>query len=215
MKKGAIFDMDGLLFDTERFYRKIWSKPCPFVEKINPQVAETVCGTSGTYLIEILSAYYPGVRAQAYVDWALDRVDELLQVEVPKMPGCEEILFFFKQNGVKLAVASSSRRELIERNLQMTGLRDYFDVIVSGQEVTYGKPEPDIFLLAAQRLGLPPFDCYVFEDGINGARAGIAAGCTTIMIPDLTQPTAELQRACAGIYSSLLDAQTALKQRML
>ncbi|MGM9617608.1 HAD family hydrolase [Butyricicoccus sp.] len=215
MKKGAIFDMDGLLFDTERIYRDIWSSPCPFVEKINPQVAEAVCGTSGAHLIEILFSYYPGVQAQAYVDWALDSVDALLQKEVPQMPGCEEILSFLKGNNVKIAVASSSRKELIERNLQITGLRDYFDVIVSGQEVVYGKPEPDIFLLAAQKLGLPPFDCYVFEDGINGARAGIAAGCATVMIPDLTQPTAELKQRCTGIYPSLLAAVQAMEQGKL
>ena len=101
---------------------------------------------------------------------------------------------------------------MVEHNLELAGIAQYFDVVVSGQEVVYGKPEPDIFLLAAERLGLSPMDCYVFEDGINGVKAGLAAGCTTIMIPDLTPPTEELKHACAGIYSSLLEAKDAMLQ---
>ena len=82
---------------------------------------------------------------------------------------------------------------------------------MSGFEVVNGKPAPDIFLTAARELGVPPEDCYVFEDGINGALAGISAGCATVMIPDLMKPTPELVRNCAGIYESLAIALDAIK----
>jgi len=85
-------------------------------------------------------------------------------------------------------------------------------LIQNGYSVT---AEPDIFLLAAQRLGCSPEDCYVFEDGINGVQAGIAAGYATVMIPDLFQPTEELRKGCAGIYLSLCEAQKAIAANIL
>ncbi|MGN1031113.1 MAG: HAD family hydrolase [Butyricicoccaceae bacterium] len=212
MKKGAIFDMDGLLFDTERIYRTVWSEPAPqFIPEVNPEVAEAVCGTSGEHLKGILHHYYPGVDAEAYICWVLDRVGELLRHEVPKKTGCEEILSYLHAHGVKIAVASSSRRSLIESNLKIAGVDQYFDAVVSGIELKRSKPAPDIFLLAAEQLGLAAEDCYVFEDGYNGIRAGAAAGCTTIMIPDLSAPTEEMYSLCAAIYPSLSDALEAIR----
>ena len=67
----------------------------------------------------------------------------------------------------------------------------------------YGKPAPDIFLLAAKRIDCAPKDCYVFEDSENGIRAGVAAGCRTIMVPDLIEPTEEIRKICYGVYENL------------
>lgn len=207
VKKGAIFDMDGLLFDTERVYRSVWSSPAPeYIPEVNPEVAEAVCGTSGEHLEKILKNYYPGVDAKAYICYVLDKVEELLKQEVPKKPGCEEILSWLHEHGFGIAVASSSRRSLIESNLKIAGVFQYFDAIVSGAELKHSKPAPDIFLLAAEQLGLAPEECYVFEDGYNGIRAGAAAGCATIMIPDLSVPTEEMRILCAGIYPDLGEA---------
>lgn len=212
MKKGAIFDMDGLLFDTERVYRDIWSAPAPqFINEVNPEVAEAVCGTSGNHLKDILHSYYPDVDADAYIGWVLDRVENMLKKDVPKMPGCDEILSYLHTSGVKIAVASSSRLNLIQSNLEIAGVADYFDAVVSGVELKNSKPAPDIFIEAAKQLGLATKDCYVFEDGYNGVRAGAAAGCTTIMIPDLSKPTEEISLLCSGIYSSLSSALHAIK----
>ena len=112
-------------------------------------------------------------------------------------------LEYLKQHAVRMAVASSAPMELIKSNLRLAGIADYFDAVVSGEQVEHGKPFPDIFLLAAQKLNLQAQDCYVFEDGINGVRAGIQAGCSTIMVPDLVPPTKELYEQCTGIYPSL------------
>ena len=213
MKKGAIFDMDGLLFDTERVYRSIWCSPCPqYISGPDPRVPEAVCGTSGEHLKKTLEEHYPGVDADGYICWVLDAVENSLKKEVPKKPGCEEILSWLHDHGFKIAVASSSRRSLIESNLKIAGVSQYFDAVVSGAELKSSKPAPDIFLLAAKQLGLAPEECYVFEDGYNGVRAGAAAGCSTIMIPDLSEPTEEMQSICAGIYPSLLDALKAIEE---
>jgi HAD hydrolase, family IA, variant 3 len=100
----------------------------------------------------------------------------------------------------------------IEKNLTQSGLRDYFDVIVGGDHVAHGKPAPDIFLLASDRIGIQPMDSYVFEDGYNGLRGAAAAGCTPVMIPDTMPPTDEMREICAGIYPSLLAALDAVQQ---
>ena len=128
------------------------------------------------------------------------------------MPGLHEIIAYFHKNGLKLAVASSSDKDIIRNNLSKSDVLQYFDVLVSGQEVEHGKPAPDIFLLAARELGLDPADCYVFEDGINGVEAGLAAGCATIMIPDLLQPTERCREHCAGIFDSLTAAMDAIER---
>lgn len=217
MKSGAIFDMDGLLFDTERFYRRAWLEVAPrFGQHPSPALAEAVCGTSGDHLKEIVRSYYPGVDADAYIRAMFRRVEELLAEKGAKlMPGARELIAYLRVHGVKLAVASASPRSMIERNLVAGGIRAEFDVIVSGSDISNGKPAPDIFLAAAAELGLSPENCYVFEDGVNGALGGVAAGCTTVMIPDLEKPTPTLLQGCTGIYNSLWDALEAIKATQL
>ena len=211
MKKGAIFDMDGLLFDTERLYKESWEVMAgQFGQVHNPEFPTAVAGTSGTGMVAVVRKYYPEVDSQAFIQGCMDRVAGIIRVSVPEKPWAREILTFFRDRNIPAAVASSSARELIENNLRLTGLTDCFAAVVSGQEVARSKPEPDIFLLAAEKIGVPPEECYVFEDGINGARAGVAAGCATVMIPDLMQPTEDLRQNCAGIYPDLLAARDAI-----
>ena len=208
MKKGAIFDMDGTLFDTERLYAKSWALTAEhfgFVPRQDFPFA--VAGTSGEGQREVIRQYYPEADAQAFQDECIAGIEKMLQSGLPEKPGTREILTFFREKGVKMAVASSSSRSRIEENLRRAGIEDFFDAAVSGEEVSRGKPFPDIFLLSAQRLGCAPEDCYVFEDSLNGTQAGIAAGCATIMIPDMVPPTKDLRAGCAGIYSSLWEAQ--------
>lgn len=211
MKQGAIFDMDGLLLDTERMYRASWEKSAEQFGLVhNPDFPRAVCGSSGMHMQEIILQYYPQVDAKAFAADCILRVERELQTHVPIKAGVFEILRYFKQHGVKIAVASSSKRETVKSNLDKVGILSYFDAVVSGDQVEHGKPAPDIFLLAAQQIGCAPEDCYVFEDGTNGIRAGAAAGCATVMIPDLTPPNAQLEQLCTGIYPSLSDAMHAI-----
>lgn len=211
MKQGAIFDMDGLLFDTERMYRDSWKQSAQQFGLVhNPDFPRTVCGSSGAHMREIILQYYPQVDAKAFADDCILRVERELETHVPEKTGVRDILQYFKQHGVRVAVASSSKRATVLHNLKQADILSYFDAVVSGDQVTHGKPAPDIFLLAAQQIGCDPENCYVFEDGTNGIRAGAAAGCTTIMIPDLTPPNAQLEQLCAGIYPSLSDAMNAI-----
>ncbi|MGN1015107.1 MAG: HAD family hydrolase [Butyricicoccus sp.] len=216
MKHGAIFDMDGTLFDTERLYQDSWMALAEEFGQIpNPDFPRAVCGSNGENMLAIIRTYYPAIDAERFRQCCIDRVARQVETAVPQKPGAREILSYLRSRGIKLAVASSNACAQIEKNLRLAGIREYFDVIAGGDEVVNSKPAPDIFLLAAERLGCAPEDCYVFEDGTNGLRAGAAAGCTTIMIPDLTPPTEELRQICAGVYDSLLDVRAAMQQGLL
>ena len=160
-------------------------------------------GTNGSRMIGIVNTYWPSVDAKKLTDELFAHAIVTLSTHVPMKPGVVELLEYLKQHAVRMAVASSAPMELIKSNLRLAGIADYFDAVISGEQVVHGKPSPDIFLLAAQQLGLPAADCYVFEDGIHGVRAGIRAGCSTIMVPDLVPPTEELYEQCTGIYPNL------------
>ncbi|MCF2682810.1 HAD family hydrolase [Faecalicatena contorta] len=202
--KGAIFDMDGVLFDTEKIFQKIWHELAEEYGVVLPDgFAREITGSSGPYMCRIIEKYYRVSDGMVVIEECRKRIRERLKKEVPKKPGVEELLSHFRSKGMKIAVASSSTKEQIESNLKIAGIRQYFDAVTSGKEVKYGKPAPDIFLLAAQRIDCAPEDCYVFEDSENGIRAGVAAGCRTIMIPDLIEPTEEIRDICYDVYENL------------
>lgn len=215
MKKGAIFDMDGLLFDTERlFCQSETNAAYRFNQTPHPDFTKAISGTNGEKALEVIRTYYPAVDPHEFWDYCINEVTEMLKKSVPKKPGVDEILDFFQSCGVKMAVASSSSREMIQHNIQKAGIADYFQVIVSGIDIGKSKPAPDIFLKAAELLELSPTECYVFEDSLNGVRAGVAAGCASIMIPDLAQPTPDILESCEAVYSSLSEACQALRDTM-
>jgi HAD superfamily hydrolase (TIGR01509 family) len=126
------------------------------------------------------------------------------------MPGTIELLQYFQAQKVPMAVASSSDRAVIEEKLRQSGIISYFDVLIGGDEVTHGKPDPEIFLKAAAALQVPIEDCYVFEDSFNGVRAGAASGALTVMIPDQVPPTEEISSLCT-LQDSLLKAKEAIQ----
>ena len=211
MKRGAIFDMDGLLLDTERLYQESWVEMArTFGQTADPAFPAAVSGTSGEGMREVIRRYYPAVDPYAFQAGCIARVDGILDEQGPPVkPGAGELLEYLGARGVKLAVASSSGRERILSNLRAARLDRFFNAVVSGQQVERGKPEPDIFLFAAREIGCPPEDCYVFEDSVNGVRAGMAAGCVTVMVPDLAAPPKDL--AVSKVCSSLLEVKELLK----
>ena len=143
---------------------------------------------------------------------AVEYCEEESEKNLSLMKGAVEILEYFKSKNIPMAVASSSFKATIEKKLRRANLYDYFKVFIAGDEVSEGKPSPETFLKAAEKLNLPPKDCYVFEDSSNGVRAGVAAGCFTIMIPDRITPPDEIKKMCDGIFESLLDARDAIEQ---
>lgn len=211
--KGVIFDMDGLLFDTEQIYQKNWTRLAEEMKVELPKEFRTsICGTSGDLMDRIIEKYYHVENGRPYAEKIMERVTEDLKNHVPEKKGVHEILDFFKSRHFKMAIASSSRKEQIQNNIRLSHIEDYFDALVSGRDdgIQNGKPAPDIFLKAAERIGVPASECYVFEDAYNGIRAASKAGARPIMIPDMIPADDEMKRLAWGIYPDLIAARDAL-----
>ena len=205
--KGAIFDQDGLLFDTEKIYQASWIKSGKLQGvEIDPAFPRRFCGVGRSIIAEMSAKEYPALDIERYCDTAASLAWEKQLAEIPeKKPGVVEILNFCKDHGIRTAVASSSPRRVVTHNLEASGLRDYFDAVVTGDEVTNSKPAPDIFLLAAKRIGVAPGACCVFEDAFSGILGANAAGMCAVMIPDQREPDDEIRAVCR-VYPTLLDA---------
>lgn len=211
---GAIFDQDGLLFDTEVVFERCWREEG---EKtgivITPEFTRKMSGCGRKELVEIIASNFPTVNAEEFVERVhCAAADAQLAMTPVVKPGAREILEFCRLNGIKIALASSSMRRCVDHNLAASQLTEYFDAVITGRDVQNGKPAPDIFLLAAEKIGLPPEKCVVFEDSFNGIRAAYAAGTFPIMIPDRAEPTPEILKLCTK-FSSLLDALKYLKSQ--
>ncbi len=214
--KGAIFDMDGLMFDTEAIWQKNWKLIATDMGIVlDPAFSREICGTTGKLMDSIIEKYYGVPNGNPIALDCSERVHRDLELNVPEKKGIHEILIWLKDNDFKVAVASSSRREQIEKNLSKTNTEQYVDVFCSGRECAHGKPAPDVFLLAAKELHLDASECYIFEDAYNGIRAAYAAGGKPIMIPDTQQPDQEMYEKSHAVCCDLLEALELLKRENL
>jgi HAD superfamily hydrolase (TIGR01509 family) len=204
-----VFDMDGLLLDSERPLVEAWTEAAaalgyPFA----PELLVNVLGRPGK---EGVALFRKALGSEYPYEQVLVRAKELLGDARGRgyavKPGARELLLQLQQNGTRCAVASSSRGTQVNEHLTRARLRDFFTVTAAGDEVTHGKPAPDIFLLAAGRLAVDPAECLVFEDSEHGARAALAAGMQVVIVPDLKQPSPEARAQSLAVLGSLADVQ--------
>lgn len=208
MTKAVIFDMDGLMFDTEALAKKGWLVIGREMKlPITDEILHRVVGMNAARVEQECVAYFgPGFDYYRFRDLVDSYMRQTLEENgVPLKRGLRELLEFLHASGFKMAVASSSSRATVEHHLENTGLSGYFGALVCGDMVERSKPAPDIFLRAADELGTPPCDCLVLEDSANGIRAAHAAGIRSVMIPDLIEPTAELRSLASSVCESLHD----------
>ena len=196
--KGAIFDQDGLLFDTEKTYQRAWIEAARLQGvEVPPELPRRFCGLSTKLISGIVEREHPELDVPAYcrdatrIAWDA----QLAGVPEPK-PGLMAMLDACRARGVRTAIASSSTLRVVRHNVEAAGIANRFDAIVTGDEVERGKPAPDIFLLAAKRIGIAPEECVVFEDAFSGIRGAHAAGCAAALIPDQLQPDDEIRAIC-------------------
>ena len=206
MIKGVVFDMDGLMFDTETLSARFWREAAERLGYNMP--ADLPPKAIGLDAINTRKVFEVVMGSQ----FEYFKVRELrLKLEqeyveehgVPVKPGLFELLRYLREKGISVAVATSSDRSKLDRNLNSCGAAGYFDATVDGTMVTRGKPEPDIFLKACSLLGLQPEDCLALEDSPAGIRSSTSAGMTVVMIPDLGPPGDEERRLAAAILPSL------------
>ena len=195
--QGVIFDMDGLMFDTERLSARCWEQ---VGRKFGLDITESfLAGVRGVTSQEFRRIFEQKFGERADYETVMDRKKELFCQEirqngVPVKPGLPELLEFLQEQKIPAAMATATNQEIAREYLSKTGLAAFFDQLVFGDQVRRGKPDPEIFLCAAQDLGVSPDRSVVLEDSLNGVLAGIQGGFRTIMVPDMTQPPPKLEQ---------------------
>lgn len=212
--KAVIFDMDGVIFDSERIIIELWED---FGEKNNmPHMHDVTIrcvGLNDKATEEVFKEVYGD-------DYDYRRFQKIISKQyhemadggkLPMMIGVREILDYLKDNGYKIALASSTRTEVVTNQLKAANIYEYFDKVVCGDTVTHSKPHPEIFLKAADQLGVDITKVYIIEDSFNGIRAAHAAGAMPIMVPDMIEPDDEMREKAYKILNNLLEVIDFLK----
>lgn len=204
--KGVLFDMDGVILDTEKLYTRFW---CEAAQTLGfPMTYEMALGMRSlshevgerqlkAYLGEEVD--YQQVRSKR-IEFMTDFINHN---GVELKSGIHELLAFLKENDIKTSVATSSPLDRTKEYLSQVGLVNAFDELVSGHMVEHGKPAPDIYLYAASKLGLKPEECLVLEDSPTGLLAAYRAGCIPVMIPDQDQPDEEVRSRVYAVVDNL------------
>lgn len=204
--KGLLFDMDGLILDTEKLYTRFWQEAANALGY--PMTKEQALG------MRSLSREFGAAKLQSYFDKTVSYEEvrlkriELMNAYIEKegveaKTGVQELMSYLKENRIKAAIVTSSPLDRTEKYLESVGLEGAFDKLISGYMVKKGKPEPDIYQLAASELGLEPQECLALEDSPSGILSASRAGCFPVMIPDQDQPTEETEQLLFAKADSL------------
>lgn len=206
----VIFDMDGLMFDSEKISMYAWTKVS---EKYNYDITEEIFKeTLGLNLEEIRGIFYKYFGEDCPYDDIKDQRRHIIdryvtENGVPVKKGLYNLLEVLKKLNIKTAVATSSSRVTAEKMLKLSEVFPHFDYIVCGDEVKKSKPDPEIFLIAADRLKCKAENCIVLEDSEAGIRAAHSAGMKPLLVPDMKEPCEEVRALAYKIFTDLDEAK--------
>jgi len=208
--RAVIFDMDGLLIDSERVILECWRTTAAEQSlAVDDALWLSMVGLHDAGCAELLNGLLGAERAKRLTVECKRRYDVLVEEGLPLKAGARELLQDLFDLGVPLAVATSTRGQRARIKLARSGIDNYFSQVVTSSDVAHPKPAPDLYLLAAERLGIPPRECVALEDSEYGVRAASAAGLRVIQVPDLV-PATDLARSLATVVKSLPLARPAL-----
>ena len=198
--KAALFDLDGTLFDTEPQYTIFWGRTA---RRYRPDVPNLEYAIKGTTLTQIFANYFPDPQVQAEITEALNDWEGTMRYEF--VPGALDFLHDIKAHGVKCAVVTSSnmvKMKSVAR--QIPEFHSLFDRILTAEDFTASKPDPQCYRLGAEVFGLKPEDCVVFEDAFTGLAAGMASGAYTIGMAT-GNPADSIRHLCHTVWTDWHD----------
>lgn len=205
---AVIFDMDGVIFDSERLVLECWEKIGAEYHLEGMREAFLPCiGTNNTRTREIVLEYYGENFPYDEFCRESSRLYHSIvdQGGLPVKTGVRELLSYLQDNRVPVAVASSTRLAVVTQELQQAGLYRYFSIVMGGDQLKRSKPEPDIYLMTCEKLGVRPDYSYAIEDSYNGIRSAYSAGMKPIMVPDMLPPTEEMQDKSVIVLGDLIQ----------
>lgn len=212
--KAVVFDMDGVIIDSEKLVLRNWKIVAERFNIKDVEIPYRRClGLNAVESERVFKDFYG--EDFTYKEYkvhtsALYR-EAVARGELDFMPGVIELLEYLKQEGYLIGLASSTRLALVEEQMKMKGIFDYFDVIIGGDCVENSKPHPQIYLTACDKLGVRPADAWAVEDSYNGVRSAYNAGMQVIMVPDMMEPDEEMKQKATMIKKSLTEVRDTLR----
>ena len=211
MIKAVISDMDGVMLDSEKLYVHFWCEAGRFYGfPMEPKHALGIRSMGRPFAIAKLRGWF---GASFDYDRVRAKRVELMNAHIAEhgieaKPGADKLLRWLKENGYHVGLATATAPKLAMGYLERVGLLGYFDEICSARQVPHGKPAPDIYRFAANRLGVAPEDCIALEDSPNGVRSAASAGCKTVLVPDMDDPGEELKEL---LYAKADDLEAVIE----
>ncbi len=195
MIRAVIFDMDGTLLDSERIVLKAWQYvidkySLPFDLSLPYRSIGLNYASMKTLFLSELGEDYPFDKYWGYAKQYLQNAKR--RTAYPVKAGFDELCTYLKANKIGMYVATSTYHASAAKELEHSGILGYFDGIIGGDEITRGKPDPEIFITAAEKTGFDKSECLIVEDSSNGLRAGIASGIRTVFIKDIVDVPSEI-----------------------
>ena len=215
LPEAVVFDMDGLMLDSERAINECMARAASDLGHDLPASLWLQMIGGGDGLCRRLLADRIGADATVELLARAEAMyDVVADAGIDHRPGIVDLLDWLVARGIPRAVATSTRRPLAMRKLAAAGLLPYFDAVATSSDVAAPKPAPDVYLLAASKLGVAPARCLVLEDSPTGVRAALAAGMTPVQVPDMLVPDDAARALGHRIVASLGDAQRLLEARL-
>jgi len=213
--EAVLLDMDGTLVDTERVYiESLTEVLTAFGLPDALATCHSMIGLPGPECQALLVARYGDALPLADINRAfVAKRDARFAHGLPVKAGTLELLDTLRDARCRTAVVTSSSRKTADLHLTLAGIRARFDTILTRDDVAHGKPAPDLYLLAAQRIGSAPRNCVAVEDSSVGVAAAFTAGAITLMVPDLLQPDDQTREKCAAVLPDLHAVLATLRQR--